>query len=148
MSMSLGDEICTYLQAQGIGLNFNGPGTINLFSTLLPDQPDLAVAVIERGGIPPLMTLTGLGGFESRFEQPVVQIRFRAGMQGYTAGNTLVQSVFKALQGLTEIVLNPPTGSLFHLIRAQQSPVYLGRDDRERHDWSQNWFIMWSNGQR
>lgn len=147
MALSLGDEICTYLQGQGIGLNFNGAGTINLFSSLLPDQPDLAAAVIERGGIPPLMVLTGLGFPESRFDQPVIQIRIRAGMQGYTAGNTLVQSIFKALQGINETILNPG-GSLFHLIRAQQSPIYLGRDDRERHDWSQNWFIQWSNAQR
>jgi hypothetical protein len=147
MSLSLGDEICTYLQGQGLGLNFNQAGTINLFSSLLPDSPDFAAAVIERGGLPPIMVLTGGGGPESKLDQPVVQIRARSGMQGYLVGNTMVEGIFKALQGVVETTLNPG-GATFHLIRAQQSPVYLGRDDRQRHEWSQNYFIMWENDQR
>lgn len=148
MTTSLGDEICLYLQGLGVGLNFNGVGTINLFTTLVPDQPpDYAVGVIERGGLLPLMTLTGGGEAESRFERPTVQIRVRSSMNGYVIGNSTTQVVFKALQGITERVLNPG-GSLFHLIRAVQSPVYLGRDQRERHQWSQNFAVMWSNAQR
>lgn len=147
MALSLGDEFCTYLGAQGLGLNFNGAGTVNLFSTLLPDQPDLAAAVIERGGLMPVMTLTGGGAAESKFDRPSIQIRVRSGMQGYTAGNTLIEGIFKALQGINETALNVG-GSLFHLITAQQSPVYLGRDDRERHQWSQNYLVWWQNAQR
>jgi len=148
MANSLGDEICLYLQSASIGLNFNGSGTINLFSTLLPDEPDLAAAVIERGGLPPVMWLTGWPAVnESKLEQPVFQVRIRSGMTGYNAGNLLAQGVFGALQGVTETVLNSG-GALFHLITAQQSPVYMGRDERERHQWSQNFFVMWENDQR
>lgn len=154
MANSLGDEICLYLQDQSLGLNFNGAGSINLFSTLMPDQPDLAVAIIERGGIPPVMWLTGGAGAtgpaqpESLLDRPVFQVFVRSSMTGYTTGNTTVQGVFKALQGVVETVLNPPSGSLFHLISAMQSPMYLGRDDRERHQWSQNYSVMWENEQR
>ena len=147
---SFGDDICIYLQGLGIG-NFNGAGAINLFSSLLPDDPDLAAAVIERGGLPPIMWLTGPGtqiASESKIDQPVFQIRTRAGMTGYVAGNALTQSIYKALQGVTETQINPPNGSIFKLIRAQQSPIYLGRDERERHMWSQNYFAMVENAQR
>ncbi len=143
MVLSLGDEICTYLQGEGLGLNFD-TGTVNLFSTLLPDKPDLAAAVIERGGLPPLLVM---GVPISKFDQPVVQIRTRSGMTGYTAGNSLTQSIFKALQGICETTINAG-GSLFHLIRAQQSPIYLGRDLQERHTWSQNYLVWWTNNQR
>lgn len=153
---SLGDEIAIFLQGQGLGLNFNGAGTINCFSTLLPDQPDLAIAIIERGGLPTVMTLTGPAFQsttyvppvnESKFDQPVIQIFARSGMTGYTVGNALVQGVFGALQGVVEHRINPG-GALFHLIASLQSPMYLGRDLKERHQWSQNFAIQWTNPQR
>ena len=146
---SLGDEICLYLQQQVPGLNFNGAGTINCFSSLLLDQPDQAVAVIERGGLPTVMWLTGSSPVvnESKLDQPVFQVFVRSGMTGYNAGNTLVQKIFGALQGVVEKTLNP-SGALFHLIASMQSPMYLGRDQKERHQWSQNYAVMWENGQR
>jgi hypothetical protein len=148
MSLSLGDEICTYLQGLGIGLNFNGPGTINLFSSNMPDEPEQAAACYERGGLPSVMWLTGQNALaESLIDQPILQVRVRSAMQGYVAGTTLTQSIFKALQGVTETVLNGG-GALFHLIRSQQSPIYMGRDEKQRHQWSQNFFIIWDNDQR
>ena len=154
MANSLGDELCIYLQSQGIGLNFNGAGTINLFSSLLPDEPDAGVAVIERGGLPPLRTLTGgpagtpSGALpESKFDQPTVMIRVRAGMNGYVSGNKMAQDVYKTLQGLYERTLNSG-GMFFHLITALQYPTYLGRDQRERHMWSQNFRVWIENNQR
>lgn len=153
MPNSLGDEICIYLQSKSVG-NFNGVGTINLYSSILPDQPDLAAAIIERGGLPPLRTLTGgpagtpSGALpESRFDQPTIMVRVRAGMQGYTDGNALAQKVYKELQGLYERQLNTG-GMYFHLITALQYPAYLGRDERERHLWSQNFRVWIDNNQR
>lgn len=155
MTMSLGDEICSYLQDQPtLNLNFDDPGTVNLFSSLLPDKPDVAAAIIERGGLPPVMWLTGSGGAstvrhnESKLDQPVFQVFVRSGMTGYTAGNTLTQGIYGALQGIVETIINPPSGALFHLISSMQSPMYLGRDLKERHQWSQNFFVQWENNQR
>lgn len=146
--MSLGDEICTYLENQGLGLNFSGAGTVNLFSTLLPDQPDLAVAIIERGGLPSVMWLTGNSPVvnESHLERPVFQVFMRSGMTGYLAGNQMMQNVHGALQGIVETQINAG-GALFHLIASLQSPMYLGRDIRERHQWSQNYEVWWENDQ-
>lgn len=152
----LGDEIAHYLQAGGIGLNFDGPGTINCFASHLVDQPDLAVAIIERGGLRPVGWLTGPGFRstavvppvnESLLDQPVVQIFTRSGMTGYSSGYALAQNVFGVLHGTVEQVISPG-GTLFHLISALQSPMYLGRDQKERHQWSQNYHIMWENLER
>ena len=150
-TLSLGDEIALYLQGQTLStpLNFDGAGEINLFSTFMPDEPDLAAVVIERGGLPPLMMLQD-NPF-SKLDQPVVQVRVRASMQGYADGNALIESIFKALHNLSEIVLNPGH-ALFHLIYAMQSPVYLGTspttDARQRHMWSINFRLLWENDQR
>lgn len=151
--LSLEDEIATYLQSQGSAistvLNFNGSGTVNLFTTFLPDAPDLAVAILPRPGVAPVMTLTGLSAAESKIDRPGFQVRVRSGMNGYTAGNALIQSIFKALQGITETVINGSPNALFHLISAMQSPAYIGTEPiRQRHQWSQNWNVIWENPAR
>lgn len=153
-ALSLGAELATYLQGYtpSLGLNFSGVGPINLFVGGLPDTedtPDLAASIMEGGGLPPVMTLTaGDAALVNRLDRPRVQIRVRAAMTGYVAGNTLVNGIFKALQGKANTQLNPPTGATFTLVMAQQSPVYLGRDERQRHGWTQNFHAWWENDQR
>lgn len=152
MANSLATEIALYLQGSGIGLNFNGGGTINCFVSLLPDKPDQAAAIIERGGMAPIMVLTGKASgtgqtAEMKLDQPVVQILVRGSMTGFTSANTLTENIFSKLQGVNETTLNT-SGAFFHLIQAMQSPVYIGRDNKERHQWSQNYHIMWENPQR
>lgn len=148
MANSLGDELCIYLQGQSLptALNFNGVGTINLFSTYLPDQPDLAAAITERPGLPPQMMLQDP---VSKLDKPNIQIMVRSGMTDWTDGNALMEGIFGALQNLAEATLNVG-GAYFHLIQALGSPAYLGiaRDKRERHLWSLNMNVMWENDQR
>jgi hypothetical protein len=154
--LGLTGEICTYLQEQGlpVALNYSGVGTINLFDTFLPDTPDLAVAVMARGGMAPLTTLVGGVGAgprvaEGKLDRPNVQIMTRCDAGDYVTGNALAEAVFGALQGVGEETLNPPDGAYFHWIFALQSPVYLGQmGGRERHLWSQNFRVLWDNDQR
>lgn len=151
--LSLGSEIATYLQGftPSLGLNFSNPGAINLFVAGLPDDtttPDLAASVMERGGISPIMTLTGGDqALVNKLDRPQVQIRVRAAMGGYIAGNTLVNGIMGALQGKANTILNSG-GATFTLLMATQSPVYLGRDERERHGWTLNIWSWWENPQR
>lgn len=147
MALSLAEDLATYLEGQSIGLNYNGAGTINCFVSLLPDQPDLAAAIIERGGLPPVMWLTGGGVYESHIDNPTVMVRVRASMGSYNDGHTLIQNIYKALHGVTETTLNAG-GALFHLIAAMQYPTYLGRDERQRHEWSQNYRVIYENPNR
>jgi hypothetical protein len=151
-TLTLAQEIATYLTGQTLStaLSYN-PGTTgsNLFASFLPDQPDTAVAVIERGGVGTLATLTAGGALpESRFERAVFQIRMRTGNSAgdYAAGFALAESIYWTLQGLTELTLNPPDGQYFHLITAVQPPQYLGREiTRERHAFSQNFNAWFEN---
>lgn len=154
MSLPLAAELCTYLQTQSLStpLNFSNAGDKNLFATFLPDTPDIAVAISERPGLPPLTVLVGGGPNarrpESKLDRPFVQIQTRCPATEYLIGNALVESVFGALDGLGEQVLNGG-GAYFHWIFALQSPAYLGQlAGRERHLWSQNYRILWTNDQR
>ena len=141
-SLGLEWEICTYLNSQAVATF----GT-NLFATQLPDQPDTCISVQTRGGLRPVMTMTGGGLPESKFDRPNIQIRGRAEASSFADGNDLMQAVFGALQGIVETTLRVG-GPLFHLIYALQSPQYLGRDEKERHQWSQNLNVWWENPQR
>lgn len=143
--LSLGGEIATFLAAQGLGLT---PAT-NLFVAVLPDQPDLCVGVFEYGGTAPTMTLTGQGAPESKLDNPYFQVRTRASMGGYVTGNTLANNIYSKLQGICEQTLNAG-GALFHLIVAQQSPVFIGQGDasKQRPEWTQNFRVIWENDQR
>lgn len=149
--LSLGAEIATYLQGvTSLGLNFSGPGPVNLFVNGIPDAqvtPDLAASVNEGGGIAPVMTLEGNSAGVNKVDRPVVQIRVRAPMGGFVAGNTLVNGIFSALQGNGNGALTSG-GATFLLLMANQSPVYLDRDELQRHRWSQNYAIFWVNDQR
>lgn len=152
-ALSLGDEIATYLQSiTALDLNFSNVGTKNLFVGGIPDAqqtPDLAATVMETGGISPLMTLTASdSALVNKMDRPRVQIVVRAAMDGYESGNALANGIFGALQSIANTQLNPPSGAVFTLIMATQSPVYLGRDEKERHRWSQNFSSWWENPQR
>ncbi len=145
--LSLGDEVATRLQTVVAGLNFNGAGTINLYSSLLPDSPDQAVAVLERPGQAPILVLTGQGGPENKIDQPAFQVRVRSAPGDYVAGNTLMQNCFAALQGITEQTITAG-GQWFHLIAALSSPAYLGLDVKQRHEWSLAFRVIYDNGAR
>jgi hypothetical protein len=150
-ALSLGAEICTYLAQQSLptALTFD-PSTAggNLFATYLPDEPDIAVAVIERPGMAPDRVLYTP---QSRLDKPSIQVMVRAGMTDFVAGNSLTQAIFGALDMLAERILNPPNGAYFHLIRALNSPAYLGiappSDTRQRHMWSINFLSWYENDQ-
>ncbi len=145
--MSVSSEFTTKLQASGLGLNFSGVGVINCFVGILPDQPDQCVAVFERGGQAPLMVLTGSGGPESKLDQPAVQIRVRTAPGDYVAGNTLMQQIYGVFQGFVESALNVG-GLYFHLIAALSSPIYLGLDVKQRHEWTQTFRTIMDDTQR
>lgn len=155
-ALSLGAEIATYLAAQsplsdGTTLIFSGTGTKNLFVAGLPDTeqtPELAVAIFENGGMSPVNTLAGASVAVSKLDRPAIQVRVRAPAGGYISGNSLINAIFGELQDVGEQKLNPPNGAFFHLINAMQSPVYLARDDLQRHNWALNFLVYWENDQR
>ncbi len=150
-SLSVSANIAEYLQSvTALGLNFNGAGTVNCFVGLLNDTPDQLVAIFERPGMAPLPVLAGNNSSVNTglLDQPIIQIRVRSASGSYEAGNTLMQGVYKALEGVTEQLVPASTGLFFHLMLAQGFPAYLGLDVRQRHEWSQNYRVILENSQR
>lgn len=134
----LADDIADYLATQGCGTVSS-----DIFTGRLPDTPDDCLAVIERPGAPPLMTLTGGSLAELKIDRPMIMIRIRSA--DYSSGRTLAHLAFKALHGLTEVTLG---GSLIHLMEALQSPAHLGIDEKQRDEWSQNFALHFENQNR
>lgn len=113
------DELGSYLQAQALGTL----GT-DLFTGLLPDSPDAAVAILEYGGVAPVHAL---GGGNAKWERPRVQVVVRA--TTYSAARTKIETIYKLLHKLTDTVL---TGVRYLVIDAVQSPFFLERDANNR----------------
>lgn len=139
MSTWWSDDVATFLVAQGCG---TAVGT-DVFVGRLPDTtPDGAsdniLAIFERPGHGPLVTMTGSGSVtaaEDKTDRPRMQIRVRD--VAYDAGRTKIWNAYKALQGTANSTL-VTGGVLFKLIVAVQEPTHLGLDEVQRHEWSQN----------
>lgn len=113
------DELGTFLQTQGVGTL-----ATDLFTGLLPDAPDAAVAIMEYGGASPVHTL---GAGNAKFERPRVQVIVRA--LTYTAARTKIESVYKLLEALVNTTLS----SVKYLrVEAVQNPFFLERDANNR----------------
>lgn len=142
MSHGIADDVAAYIDAHIADLTL----ATNLFSGRYPDKPDDCVTVFARPGAPPLTTLTGHGALpEMKTDQPMIQIRVRT--MTYGPGQAWADAIFGLLQGITETVLDSG-GGVVHLIDAMQSPAHLGIDEKQRHEWSQNFHVLWENPNR
>lgn len=104
----------------------------DLFQENLPDAPDdtyaTAMAIYDTGGAPPGLTQN------DDTQSPGFQLRSRS-LDADTALTKLL-SVYQALHGVTETTIN---GVHFKLIwYLQTNPVSLGRDQRQRFEFTQN----------
>lgn len=102
-------------------LQTNGIGTIgvDIFLGQLPASPDNVVVVFEYAGEPPDLHWSG--------EYPGLQILARN--KSYDAGRQKIEQVKNILHGMAETVIN---SHRFLLIRANQSPFFLERDENNR----------------
>jgi len=108
------EDVASYLQSQGTG-------TIgaDIFLGQLPVSPDNVVAIFEYAGEPPDLHWQG--------EYPGLQILVRN--KNYEVGRQKIEQVKNVLHGLAETVVN---GHRYLLIRANQSPAFLQRDENGR----------------
>ena len=121
------EDIATYLQTAGIGTI----GT-NLFKGQIPTEPDNCVAVFEYAGSPPAVTHD-----KKTLDSPGLQIRVRNA--DYAAGMTAIQGIIDVLSPLSNVSI----GSGYYLsILANQSPVPLGLDEKDRHEFSMNFLVL------
>lgn len=128
------DSLATYI---AIDLGVGALGSI-VFEQSLPDQPDTAVCVYDTGGGPPTLTQG------DNTDSPSFQVVSRS-LDTATALANLA-TIFKALHGLTEKTLQ---GTHFKLLWALQSnPVSLGRDEKQRASFSQNFRALVAGSSR
>lgn len=102
-------------------LQVGGVGTlgVDIFLGQLPASPDNVAAVYEYAGEPPEL--------HSNIEFPSVQVLVRD--RTYSAGRQRIGQVLTTLHGFHETVVS---GKRYLLIKANQSPAFLERDDNNR----------------
>lgn len=95
-----------------------------LFMGILPDTPDICVALLEIPGGPPEETMQPLPVAENQTLQVLVR------NPSYAAGLAAARLIWLDLQRLVEVDL---TGTRYHAVRAGQSPFLLERDASRRN---------------
>lgn len=128
--MTLLEEFAALLDELDVG-TYHADGTAGgtVFLAALPTSPDRAIAVARYGA----------GESDSRLGYDEVNLQFRA--RGSSADARTAeqdaQSVYDALHGLGERTL--PGGTWLQLaVAGQGGPIYIGRDQNGRHEYTVN----------
>lgn len=102
----------------------------NLFIGLMPDKPDLCVALYEYSGASPLEVMRDDA---ATLERPSVQVMVRGGRNDYPTARALIESVRDTLTAIT----NQSIGSeRFLRVNNLSSINALGVDDNDRPQFS------------
>jgi len=97
-----------------------------LFIGLLPDKPDLCVALYEYSGAPPLEVMQDNS---ATLERPSVQVITRSGRNDYPTGKALIESVRNTLTAITN---ESVSGESFLRVNQISSINALGTDENDR----------------
>ena len=133
--MTLLAEISAYLVTNSIGTS--GTASANGWSIYLGKMtaaPDRQIGLFEYGGLPSELTHD-----KAMDEYPSLQIRVRAEQNGYSTGIAKAVAIRALLHGLSNTTL---TSTKYKLIRAMNSPAYIGTDDKGRPEWTINFQIV------
>jgi len=103
---------------------------VDLFLGLMPDKPDLCVALFEYSGAAPLEVMVDNG---ATLERPSVQVMVRGGRNDYPTAKALIESVRDTL---TAIANEDISGDRFLRVQALSSINALGVDDNDRPEFS------------
>ena len=114
----LRDEIAAYLAtvSPSLGLIKVGP---------LPATPDVCIAVGGYGGAPPTH---GFGTLGIQYEEPGVQLLVRGAPHDSVEPEARAQRVYQAMAKIQGMTLS---GTKYLMVRPQQSPFELKRDDQD-----------------
>lgn len=97
-----------------------------LFIGLMPDSPDVCVALYEYSGLPPMEVFVNNS---ATIEMPSVQVMARAGRNDYPTGKALIESVRDVLTGITDETIS---GVRFLRVNSISAINYLNNDDNDR----------------
>ena len=99
---------------------------VNLFIGLMPDKPDVCVALYEYAGAPPLEVMQDNA---ATLERPSVQVIVRASRNDYPTASNLISNIRNTL---TEITDETISGVTFLRINQNSSINAVGTDDNDR----------------
>lgn len=98
----------------------------NIFLGMIPDKPDLCIALYESSSLSPLETLSNM---DDTLERPGVQVLVRSGRNDYVAARNKIIQVRDVLTNITNETIS---GSLFLRVSADSSVNAIGVDDNGR----------------
>ncbi len=134
----LAAAIARLLDAEVTGLTFAAPGATggNVFVGWMPDSPDRAVAVMPGAPLPQTSKLPS--------DIPTMQLIVRDGVGQFGAAHELAESCRSALDCLPAQTLAAGTDDEVYVIGStadQSGPVAMGRDVKDRPEFSLNFTI-------
>lgn len=98
----------------------------NLFLGMMPDSPDLCVALYEYAGAPPLEVLRDN---DATLERPGIQVLVRAGRNDYPIARDLTNTIRNTLTGITDEEIS---GVRFLRVSALSAVNATGTDEKDR----------------
>jgi hypothetical protein len=98
----------------------------DLFLGLMPDKPDLCVAIYEYAGAQPLEVMVDNA---ATLERPSIQVMTRAGRNDYPSAKALMEAVRDTLTAITNETIS---GDRFLRVNQISSINALGVDDNDR----------------
>jgi len=138
--MTLIEELATYLNDEGIG-TFN-PNTVggNIFLTILPQTPDIVIAIYPTGG-------NATDG-KLKYEEASVQLIARGTTEDQFTPYEALVNVYNKLQGFHHDTFTTGGFFIINCIGDQSAPGYIGKDSVGRYEYSLNFKIHYYNPSR
>lgn len=134
--MTFEDDIASYLASIGRGiLPSAGPPVVvgTIFANEKPSTPDAIIVVSGYAGQAPEWTNT------NKYDKPSVQVLVRGAKNAAGAARTLIETIYKDLDGITDRTLS---GTFYQKIEAIQSgPTSMGKDENGRQEYVWNFYL-------
>ncbi len=122
-------DLAQWIGANITGLSYSLDAGGNIFVDKLPSEPDRCIAVYTQGGVEADSKLP--------YDSPAIQIVIRSDASPLWALDTW-QALYRRLHGLRHVELVAGGTLLIYALVAQASPIRLGTDDNDRHQYSLN----------
>ena len=123
------NDVKTYVAA-------NAPDTGTIMRDFMPASPDAVMVLYETGGLAPDL---GFGVEGVDWENAGVQMVVRVAKNAHDTGRTRIEAAYRAL---AKVQADSLSGTLYYLIRPQQQPFLMSRDENERILFACN-FLCW-----
>lgn len=127
VTATITERWCALLDELGLGVWRPGGVGGDVFAHYLPREPAAAVAVELAAG----PAADGRHGYD----EPIVVVRVRGEPDDAVGAERRAQAVWDRLHGMSKRLL-PGGGRVERCFAAQAGPVWVGRDEQGRCEWS------------